>query len=177
MIRLCDIILSLLGLILLFPILTLVFLLVFFGSGSPLFFQKRVGLNLKIFLLVKFRTMKIETLSLGTHLINPSEITLIGSFLRKYKIDELPQLWNVLKGDMSIVGPRPCLLNQKTLINERRKRGIFKIKPGITGLAQISGVNMSKPKLLSEIDAKMINELNMLKYFYFILMTILSIFK
>ena len=175
MIRILDITLSILGLMLLFPIFTLVFFLIFFDSGSPLFHQKRVGLNFKTFKLIKFRTMKIGTLSMGTHLIDPTKITLIGSFLRRTKIDEIPQLLNVLFGDMSLVGPRPCLFNQKKLISERKKRGIFKVRPGITGLAQISGISMKTPTMLSKTDQKMIKNMNLYNYFYFIFKTIFKI--
>ena len=122
--------------------------------------------------------MKIGTKSKGTHLISKSNITHIGYFLRKYKIDEMPQLFNVLIGDMSIVGPRPCLTNQKELIRERKKKGVFKVRPGITGLAQIKGINMAKPILLSKTDKKMIqNKINIFNYFHYILLTILLIIK
>ena len=117
--------------------------------------------------------MKINTLSKGTHLINPSNVTYFGYFLRKYKLDELLQLWNVLIGNMSLVGPRPCLLNQTKLINERKKRGVFKVKPGITGLAQVSGVTMKTPTLLSKTDLKMIEQMNLYYYFYYIFKTLL----
>ena len=115
----------------------------------------------------------MNTLSKGTHLINPSNITWLGNYLRKYKIDELPQLWNVLLGNMSLVGPRPCLFNQKKLINERKKRGVFKVKPGITGLAQVSGVTMKTPTSLAKKDLKMIKQMNLFSYFYYIFKTFL----
>ena len=171
--RFLDILFSLLGLIIFLPLFFIVFIIGFFDTGSPLFIQKRVGLNLKSFKLVKFRTMKMNTLSSGTHLIDVSNITYVGYFLRKYKLDELLQLWNVFIGNMSLVGPRPCLFNQKRLINERKKRGVFKVKPGITGLAQISGITMKTPKLLSKTDLKMIKQMNLYYYFYYILKTLL----
>ena len=90
-------------------------------------------------------------------------------------MDEIPQLFNVLFGDMSLVGPRPCLLNQGKLITERKKRGVFKVKPGITGLAQISGVNMQTPTQLAKTDLKMINNMNLFYYFYYILRTVLKL--
>jgi len=141
-------------------------------TGSPLFIQKRVGMDLNGFMLVKFRTMKKNTLSRGTHLVDPSNITRFGFLLRKYKLDELPQLWNVLIGNMSLVGPRPCLFNQKKLIKERKKRGVFKVKPGITGLAQVSGITMKNPLLLAKTDLKMINKMSLYYYFYYILNTL-----
>ena len=171
--RFFDILFSLIGLFLFLPIFFLIFVIGYFDTGSPLFIQKRVGLNLKSFNLIKFRTMKMNTLSKGTHLINPSNITWLGNYLRKYKIDELPQLWNVLLGNMSLVGPRPCLFNQKKLINERKKRGVFKVKPGITGLAQVTGVTMKSPTFLAKKDFKMIKEMNLFYYFYYIFKTFL----
>ena len=121
--------------------------------------------------------MKLGILSVGTHLIDKSNITCSGHFLRKFKIDELPQLLNVLIGHMSLVGPRPCLPNQKRLIIERKKRGIYKVKPGITGLAQVSGINMSRPVLLAKTDLKMIRRMNLFYYFYYIFKTILLIIR
>ena len=177
MIRLLDIVFSFLILILFFPLLILIFFVGFLGSGSTLFIQKRVGLNLKNFTLIKFRTMKMGTLSAGTHLIDSSNITRFGHFLRKFKLDELPQLLNVLKGHMSLVGPRPCLPNQKRLIIERKKRGVYKVKPGITGLAQVSGINMSRPTLLAKTDLKMIKQMNLFYYFYYIFKTVLLIIR
>jgi O-antigen biosynthesis protein WbqP len=177
MIRLLDFIFSFLILILFFPLFILIFLFGLLDTGFPLFIQKRVGLNLKNFTLIKFRTMRIDTLSAGTHLIDPSNITCFGYFLRKFKLDELPQLLNVLMGDMSLVGPRPCLPNQKRLIIERKKRRVYKVKPGITGLAQVSGINMSRPVLLAKIDLKMIKQMNLFYYFYYIFKTVLLIIR
>ena len=137
----------------------------------------RVGINQYPFLLLKFRTMRRNTLLVATHLIDDKAITPYGNFLRRTKLDEIPQLLNVLSGDMSLVGPRPCLLNQRKLIKERKKRGVFKVKPGITGLAQISGVNMKTPTLLSKTDFKMIKKMNLFYYFYYIFKTILQILK
>lgn len=174
MIRLFDLSFSLLGLIILSPLLILLLIIGFIENGSPLFRQERVGYNQKIFLLVKFRTMKKNTKSVATHLVNQSMITKYGSFLRRTKLDELPQLLNVVKGDMSLVGPRPSLSNQTELINERKNRGIFKVRPGITGLAQISGITMEKPKLLANIDQEMIKKVNLYNYFYYIFKTLLK---
>ena len=177
MIRIFDFSFSLIGLILLFPLLILIFLFGLFNNGSPLFIQKRVGQNLKSFLLIKFRTMPIHTKSIGTHLIKNIDLTSYQYFLRRTKLDEIPQLFNVLIGDMSLVGPRPCLFNQRKLIRERQKRGVFKIKPGITGLAQISLINMKTPILLSKTDKKMINKMSLFYYFYYIVKTIFPIIK
>ena len=176
-IRMFDIIFSLVFLFLFIPLLFFILLLFLLEIKSPFFFQKRIGLNLKIFTLIKFRTMKIDTKSSATHLINSSNITYFGHFLRKSKLDEIPQLLNVLMGHMSLVGPRPCLPNQKRLIIERKKRGIYKVKPGITGLAQVSGINMSRPVLLAKTDLKMIKQINLFYYFYYIFKTVLLIFR
>ena len=175
--RILDIIISLAVLLFLFPIILLLFLIIFFDSGSPIFLQKRIGIKKKLFTLIKFRTMRTGTLSSGTHLINPSNITYIGRFLRKFKLDEIPQLFNVLMNDMSLVGPRPCLRNQRRLIIQRKKKGVFDVKPGITGLAQVSGINMSKPTLLAKTDLKMIKQMNLFYYFFYIFKTFLVIFQ
>jgi lipopolysaccharide/colanic/teichoic acid biosynthesis glycosyltransferase len=149
----------------------------FLNNGSPLFLQERVGRNMKSFLLIKFRTMPIKTRSAGTHLIKDLKLTYYGYFMRRTKLDEIPQLFNVLVGDMSLVGPRPCLLNQRKLIKERKKRGVFKVKPGITGLAQTSNITMKTPTLLSKTDLKMIKRMSLLNYFYYIFRTIFQIIK
>ena len=175
MIRIFDFLFSLIGLIFLLPLLISIFFIGLFDSGSPLFIQKRVGCNLKSFSLIKFRTMPVGVKSVGTHLIKDIKLNSFGYLLRRTKIDEIPQLLNVLFGHMSLVGPRPCLFNQKKLINERKKRGVFKVRPGITGLAQISGINMKTPTLLAKTDKKMIREMNLYYYFYYIFETILKL--
>ena len=129
---------------------------------------------MKSFLLVKFRTMNIGTGNYATHLVDPRNISKIGKLLRKSKIDELPQLWNVLKGDMSMVGPRPCLISQQELIQARLKFNILRVKPGITGLAQISGIDMSDPLLLAKTERKMLRNFNILSYFYYIFLTVIG---
>ncbi len=177
MIRLFDLLFSLIGLLILLPVMILIFIICLFENRSPIFKQKRVGFNQKLFELIKFRTMKKGTRSVATHLVDNSLITRSGNFLRRSKLDEVPQLFNVLIGHMSLVGPRPCLLNQKKLISERQKRGIFKVKPGITGLAQLSGITMETPTLLAKTDLKMISKMNLYHYFYYIFRTFLLIFQ
>ncbi len=172
MIRIFDFIFSLLGILLLFPILFTLLILGLFDTGSPLFFQSRIGKNKKVFTLIKFRTMRPNTESIATHLVNKTAITPFGSFLRKSKLDELPQLINVFLGHMSLVGPRPNLESQSELIGYREKLGVYKVRPGITGLSQIKEIDMSTPKLLAETDHKMIQELTLLRYFSFILATV-----
>ncbi|KAB2823166.1 sugar transferase [Aliivibrio finisterrensis] len=171
MIRLLDLTASLIGLLFLWPILLIVSFLGVFDTGSPLFIQERVGRNKKPFKLIKFRTMSVETNSVASHLVNNSSITKLGVFLRRTKIDELPQLINVVKGDMSLVGPRPNLFNQEDLIKERDAQGVYDVLPGITGLAQVQNIDMSTPKLLAKTDKQMIDSLTLKDYFKYILMT------
>lgn len=174
MIRFVDILLSLAGLVLGAPVLLLIYCAGLFDTGSPLFFQKRVGRYRRPFTLIKFRTMDVDTASVASHLASRSSITRLGALLRKTKLDELPQLWNVLKGEMSLVGPRPGLFNQEQLLHERDIRKVFEARPGITGLAQVSGIDMSTPELLAETDAKMLRQLTLSYYFKLILMTVLG---
>jgi lipopolysaccharide/colanic/teichoic acid biosynthesis glycosyltransferase len=118
--------------------------------------------------------MKVGTASVATHLASASAITPFGNFLRRSKLDELPQLWNVLWGDMSLVGPRPCLPNQQELINARENLGIFDVRPGITGLAQIQAIDMSIPQKLAKTDAEMLQSLTLKHYFKYILLTVVG---
>ncbi len=172
MTRIFDILFSFFGLVLLSPILIVLIIIGYFDTGSPLFRQERVGLNQKPFNLLKFRSMHLNTQAVATHLVKVTAITNWGSFLRKSKLDEFPQLFNVLMGDMSFVGPRPNLFNQLELIEERGKIGVYSIRPGITGLAQINKIDMSTPQLLAETDAKMIDHLNVWYYFKYIFLTV-----
>ncbi len=172
MIRIFDILFSFLGILLLSPILLILIIIGYFDTGSPLFRQERVGVNQKPFNLLKFRSMHVNTQAVPTHLVQASAITKWGSFLRKSKLDELPQLFNVLMGDMSFVGPRPNLCNQIELIQERGMRGVYSIRPGITGLAQIHKIDMSTPQRLAETDAKMIDHINVWYYFKYIFLTV-----
>lgn len=171
MLRLFDLFFSGLGLLLVSPLFLILTIAGLFDTGSPLFRQTRVGLNRKPFTLVKFRTMRPDTAHVATHLADASAITAFGKFLRRTKLDELPQLWNVLKGEMSLVGPRPCLFNQDELITARERLDVFRVRPGITGLAQINEIDMSTPQLLAETDARMLASLGIASYFGYILMT------
>ena len=140
--RIFDITLSFcLGVVLLVPILVITVLIRLTSRGPALYWSDRVGIGNKIFTMPKFRTMRMDTPAVATHLLsNPDEyLTPIGPFLRKSSLDELPQLWSVLKGDMSFVGPRPALFNQDDLIALRTDRGVHRLIPGITGWAQING--------------------------------------
>ncbi|GAB1715523.1 MAG: sugar transferase [Nitrobacter sp.] len=152
--RAFDIALSALALIAIGWLIVLLIVVVRLSSPGPgLFVQERVGRTRKNFVCYKLRTMYVETPSAATHHTSLSAVTGPGRLLRRFKVDELPQLWNVLKGDMSFVGPRPCLPIQRELIDERQKRGVFDLRPGITGLAQVQGIDMSQPERLAEMDA------------------------
>ena len=172
MIRLLDFFMALAGLLVTFPILLIITIIGLFDTGSPIFIQERVGRNKRPFKLIKFRTMSVETKSVASHLANSSSITKLGAFLRKTKIDELPQLINVLKGEMSFVGPRPNLFNQEELIKERDSRAVYGVLPGITGLAQVQNIDMSTPELLAKTDKQMIESLTIKLYFKYIIMTV-----
>ncbi|EPP4297532.1 lipid carrier--UDP-N-acetylgalactosaminyltransferase [Vibrio cidicii] len=171
MTRIFDLLISLSLSFFLFPILCFVLIIGYFDTGSPIFVQERVGRNKKPFNLIKFRTMSVNTQSVASHLASTSSITKLGAFLRKTKIDELPQLINVLKGEMSLVGPRPNLFNQTELIQEREALGVYNVLPGITGLAQVQNIDMSTPKLLAQTDRQMIDTLTLKSYFRYIIMT------
>ncbi|SCH20506.1 MULTISPECIES: sugar transferase [unclassified Romboutsia] len=165
--RIIDITLSLVGLIVLFPIFLVLIIAIKVDSKGPILFkQKRIGINKSEFYILKFRTMRIDTpKDMPTHLLeNPDVyITKVGRFLRMTSLDELPQIINILKGDMSIVGPRPALWNQYDLIQERDKYGANNVTPGLTGWAQING----RDELLISVKAKYDGEYvqNMSLYF------------
>ncbi len=174
MIRFLDILFSLIGLALLSPLLASFFFVALSGAGAPLYRQERLGRYMQPFILIKFRTMRKNTASIASHLADASAITPLGHFLRRNKLDEIPQLWNVLKGEMSLVGPRPGLPNQIELTAAREKLGVFQVRPGITGLAQINGIDMSTPELLAQTDARMIAEMSVRNYFKYIVLTVLG---
>jgi O-antigen biosynthesis protein WbqP len=134
-------------------LLTIVVAIRLHSPGKAIFAQPRVGKDGQLFTCYKLRTMYSGTASLPTHQVEASAVTSLGELLRRLKIDELPQLWNVLLGDMSLVGPRPCLPSQTELVDARKRLGVFTVRPGITGLAQVSGVDMSDANRLAEIDA------------------------
>ena len=172
MIRLLDILFSSIGLLVGLPLLLVIYILGLFDTGFPLFFQERVGRHQKPFTLVKFRTMSVETKSVASHLANAASITKLGAFLRRTKLDELPQLWNVLKGEMSLVGPRPGLANQTELTQYRQGLGVYDVRPGITGKGQVNNVDMSTPEKLAKLDALMIKTLTIKEYFKYIIQTV-----
>lgn len=161
------------------PMLLIALLVKKSSEGPILYWSERVGLQNGIFKMPKFRTMRIDTPAVATHLLkNPDEyLTPVGSFLRKFSLDELPQLWSILKGDMSFVGPRPALFNQDDLIRLRTLKGVHEIVPGITGWAQVNGRdNLPIPKKV-EYDSYYLDK----KSFFFdmkiLYMTILKVIK
>ena len=170
-IRIYDFIISLTLIIFLIPLMIFLLIICLSESPKPIFVQKRVGKNQVPFNLYKFRTMKLNSPSLASHLVSQNQVTPIGRIIRLLKLDELLQLINVLKGDMSLIGPRPCLFNQKELISERDKYNLFSVKPGISGLAQIKGIDMSKPFLLAKTEHNMILNFSQIKYFKYLFLT------
>jgi len=172
MTRIIDFVAAIVGLFILSPIIIVLFIILYIEHGKPIFIQTRVGKNKKPFRLVKFRSMSPKAANLPTHEISADLITRTGKFIRATKLDELPQLWNVLKGEMSLVGPRPCLPTQDELISERSKRNVFDIRPGITGPAQVKNIDMSTPKLLAETDERLVQSLSVANYLKYVLMTV-----
>ncbi len=170
--RIIDLIVALLGLVVLSPLILLLAVLTAVTSPGPMIFrQARVGRHERPFVCLKFRTMRTGTPHLGTHETPVSAITPLGRHLRRRGLDELPQLWNVAKGEMSLVGPRPCLNNQNEVIEQRRLHNVFCVAPGITGLAQINDIDMSDPVALAEIDAEYIRTCSIPGDFQIILRT------
>jgi lipopolysaccharide/colanic/teichoic acid biosynthesis glycosyltransferase len=174
-IRILDIVLASAGLIVTAPLLLFCLVLVRATTVGPgIFRQTRVGLNQRPFVCLKLRTMRRDTPSAASHDVGRSAITSVGGLLRRTKLDELPQLWNVLRGDMSLVGPRPCLPIQTELIGERDRLGVFQIRPGVTGPAQLLGIDMSEPRRLAEADAKWLSDPSAGSYVKMILLTALG---
>lgn len=140
--RLFDLILAMIAsVVLIFPVAIIALLVKLTSKGPVFYWSDRVGINNTIFKMPKFRTMRVDTPAVATHLLSDPEqfLTRIGSFLRKSSLDELPQLWSIIKGDMSFVGPRPALFNQEDLVVLRTQQGIDKALPGLTGWAQVNG--------------------------------------
>jgi len=142
------------------------------SPGPGLFSQTRLGRNQKPFKLYKLRTMAVNTGNHASHEVPAGQITKAGLFLRRTKLDELPQIINVLIGDMSFVGPRPCLPSQSLLVQERQSRGVFQLRPGITGAAQVAGIDMSTPEKLAVADAHYLNGVSVLEDMRLMLATV-----
>ena len=178
--RLFDFVMSLIGIIVLSPIILIVALAVKLTSPGPMLFkQRRIGKNNDEFQIYKFRTMRIDTPNVPTHLLEKPEqwITPVGKFLRKTSLDELPQLFNILKGEMSIVGPRPALYNQIDLKEMRTEAGVHKLVPGLTGWAQINGRDEIPLSLKVKLDKEYLEKKNFLFDIKIIFMTVLSVLK
>ena len=161
--RLIDIVLSLMGIIVLaLPMLIVAAAIKIDDPGPAIFKQKRVGKDKELFWLYKFRSMKVDTPDIPTHLLSDPDqyIIKIGKFIRKTSIDELPQLFNILKGDMSVIGPRPALWNQDDLIAERDKYGANGVRPGLTGWAQINGRDELEIPVKAKLDGEYIERLS-----------------
>jgi O-antigen biosynthesis protein WbqP len=153
--RAFDIAVALAGLLVLWPVIALAGLLVALEDGRPVLYrQVRLGRDEKPFTLWKLRSMRKDTGRVPTHLASARSVTAVGRWLRRSKLDELPQLWNVLKGEMSLVGPRPCLPDQHELIEARRRHGALGLPVGITGLAQVSGYDFSTPEETAACDGE-----------------------
>lgn len=179
--RLIDIILSSLGLILLSPIFLIIIIAIKLNSPGPVFFkQKRVGIEKSHFDILKFRTMRIDTpKDTPTHLLeNPDQwITEVGKFLRRTSLDELPQIINIFKGEMSIIGPRPALWNQYDLIKERDKYGANKVPVGLTGWAQINGRDELEIEVKAQLDGEYVEKIGFLMDVKCFIGTIVSVFR
>ncbi len=179
--RIIDFLLSLIGIIVLSPVLLLLCLAIKIDSKGPIIFkQKRVGKNKTHFNIYKFRTMKIDTpKEMPTHLLSDPDfyITKVGKILRKTSLDELPQLFNIIKGDMAVIGPRPALWNQYDLIEERDKYGANDIRPGLTGLAQISGRDELEIPIKAKVDGKYTDNISLMMDIKCFFGTITSVFK
>ena len=175
--RFFDIILSLVALIILFPIMILISVLIkLFDSGPIIFKQKRVGMNGKLFYMYKFRSMPVNTKNIASDKITELNLNFVSKFIRRTNIDELPQLFNILKSDMSFVGPRPALSSQNDLIEIRLRKGVLSFKPGLTGLAQISSYDGMSVNTKVDFDKKYINSISfttdiliILKTFFYML--------
>ncbi len=178
--RFFDIIFSIIGLtVFLFPMVCIFISIKFFSPGKVIYWSKRIGLENKIFLMPKFRTMKENTPEFATDLLtNPqNHITRNGKFLRKTSLDELPQLWNILKGEMTFVGPRPALYNQYDLIKMRSKKGVHYLKPGLTGWAQINGRDNISNEMKVKFDFEYSEKANLFFDLKIILFTFFKVLK
>ncbi|MGN1148050.1 MAG: sugar transferase [Lachnospiraceae bacterium] len=179
--RILDFVLSLIGLIVLSPIFLILIIWIKLDSEGPVLFkQKRVGIHKTYFPILKFRTMRTDTpKDMPTHLLqNPEQyITKAGRFLRKTSLDELPQILNILKGDMAIVGPRPALWNQDDLIEERDKYGANDIRPGLTGWAQVNGRDELEIPVKAALDGEYVQKMSFLFDCKCILKTVVSVFR
>jgi len=179
--RIIDFILSLVAIVILSPLLLLIAILIKLDSEGPVLFkQKRIGMHKTHFYMLKFRTMRIDSpKDVPTHLLeNPDQwITRIGKFLRKTSLDELPQLFNIIKGEMSIIGPRPALWNQDDLIAERDKYGANDVRPGLTGWAQVNGRDELPIEVKARYDGEYVQKMSFMFDLKCLLKTVVSVIK
>jgi len=173
--RAFDFTAALFGMVLLSPVIAIAMAAIRMETPGPaLFAQTRVGRGGLVFTCYKLRTMRTGIGDKPSHEVGASAITPLGAKLRRWKLDELPQLWNVFRGEMSLVGPRPCLPSQTELIEARRARGVLNVRPGVTGVAQIRGVDMSNPVLLATTDAEYLLDRSFFNDIKLIFMTVLG---
>ena len=166
--RIFEVFFSIFILFLTIPLILVASLIIFFEDfQNPFFLQPRLGKNKKIFMIYKLRTMSPKAPQLGTHEVNSDLYLKSSYFIRKLKVDELPQFFNVLKGEMSIVGPRPCLPSQNNLIDARSMKGVFNFLPGITGISQLKNIMMDQEELQASVDSLYEKEEATTIYFYF----------
>jgi len=178
--RLFDLTLAVVAIvILLLPIMSIAFLVRLTSKGLALYWSNRVGVNNEIFKMPKFRSMKVDTPTVATHLLKDPEnaLTPMGNFLRKSSLDELPQLWCILKGDMSFVGPRPALFNQDDLIALRTEKGVHKLVPGLTGWAQVNGRDELPIPQKVALDVEYLNRQSFGFDFYIIWLTFIKVIR
>lgn len=179
--RIIDIVLSLVGMILLLPLIVIIVIAIKMDSKGPVIFkQERIGIHHSKFKILKFRTMRVDTpKNMPTHLLqNPEQyITKVGKFLRKTSLDELPQIWNIFIGEMSIIGPRPALWNQYDLISERDKYGANDVLPGLTGWAQINGRDELSIEVKARLDGEYVKKMSFCMDVKCFVGTIVSVFK
>ncbi len=178
--RICDVLLSLLLLCFLsIPMILIALIVILTSRGPALYWSDRVGLNNILFSMPKFRTMRLDTPEMATHLMSDPDLylTSFGSFLRKFSLDELPQLWSILKGDMSFIGPRPALYNQDDLVDLRTKRGIHRLVPGVTGWAQVNGRDDIPIPLKVEYDEYYMNNKSIILDLKIVWMTAVNVLR
>lgn len=173
--RAMDLFLAVAGLVVAAPVVAICALVIRATSPGPAILrQTRVGRDEVPFTCLKLRTMYADTKDAPSHMTGQSAVTPIGRHLRRFKLDELPQLWNIVRGEMSFVGPRPCLQMQTELIVARRRYGLHRLRPGITGVSQVAGVDMSDPEKLASLDATYLERMSLLTDLRLIIATVLG---
>lgn len=173
--RIFDLVIAAIGILPALLVISVLAILVRRGSTGPgLLRQARVGRDEKVFTCFKLRTMYVDTPDRPSHEVGRVAVTPIGAVLRRTKLDELPQLINILRGEMSFVGPRPCLPSQVALIEARRRHGVAHLRPGVTGVSQVAGVDMSDPERLATLDASYLRQMTVARDLHLIIQTVLG---